>query len=485
MIQSVFTLIITITALLNFFLLIFMIFLEHRKPENIIAWMTVLTFLPIFGFLLYVVFGSGLSARVRRMIKKKAVSEHDMIRNINGIESLEDAKLDGVTKNDHQLVSLCYNFGAYPLPGNDVKIFTNGLDKIKSLKNDIKNAKKSINIEYYIFENDKVGTEIMSLLCQKAAEGVDVKLIYDSIGSRKAPRRFFKKLEQFGGQIGEFFPPFMHIRLINLKLNYRNHRKVVVIDGSIAYTGGVNIRDDHMSRHKKLKPWRDTHIRIEGSGVYALQNIFLDDWRYCKNDTTPLKLYLENGYFPSPEIKGEATIQAISSGPDSDIQKIKETFIQMITNAKRRVYIQTPYFIPDDTFFSALRIAVKSGIDVRIMVPGIPDKKTVYLASLSYLKEMAEIGVKIYLYKGFLHSKVILVDENKLSVGTCNTDNRSFGLNFEDTVIIYNEKLNNEYYDIYKEDIKNSQPASLKYFQKRKGLTKLLQAIMRLLSSLL
>ena len=236
--------------------------------------------------------------------------------------------------------------------------------------------------------------------------------------------------------------------------------------------------------HKKLRPWRDTHIRIEGSGVYALQNIFLDDWRYCKNDNTPPLIYLENGYFPSPKICGNATIQAVSSGPDSDVQKIKETFVQMIINAKEKVYIQTPYFIPDDVFFAALRIAKKSGVDVRIMVPKKPDKHTVYLVTLSYLKEMSELGIRIYLYDGFLHSKTILVDDNKLSIGTCNMDNRSFGLNFEDTVMIYSKELNKEYYNIYEEDIKNSQEVNVNFFQKKRWITKFLQAIMRLLSSL-
>ena len=335
-----------------------------------------------------------------------------------------------------------------------------------------------------IFADDKTGKEVMDILCKKAREGLDVKLIYDSIGSRKAPRRFFRKLEKAGGQVGEFFPPFMHIRLINLKLNYRNHRKLAIIDGMIGYTGGVNIRDDHLGKNKKLSPWRDTHIRIEGGGCYALQNIFLDDWRYCKNDNTPPKLYLENGLFPSPKIFGNATIQVVNSGPDSQIQKIKETFVQMITNAKERVYIQTPYFIPDDVFTSALRIAASSGVDVRIMVPFIPDKKTVYLATLSYLKEMAEMGIKIYLYNGFLHSKAILIDSNKLSIGTCNTDNRSFGLNFEDTVIIYSNELNKEYSKIFEKDISKSKEVGINYFQKKRWITKLLQAIMRLLSSL-
>lgn len=479
-----FTISFTVVVCINFLLSIGMVFYEKRKPENIIAWLTVLTFLPIIGFLLYVVFGSGLSVTTRRMIKKKSISERDIIRNIDGIQTLEEAKLDGILKDDQELVTLCYSFGSYPIPGNDIKIFTNGKDKIEALKKDILNAKESINIQYYIFANDKTGKVIMDLLCKRAREGIDVKLIYDSIGSRKAPRRFFKKLEKAGGQVGEFFPPLFHIRNLNLKLNYRNHRKIVAIDGRIGYTGGINLRDDHMGLDKKIKPWRDTHIRVEGSGVYALQNSFLDDWRYCTNDNTPPKLYLENGYFPSPKICGTATVQFVTSGPDSQVQKIKETFVKMIINAKKRVYIQTPYFIPDDVFFAALRIAINSGVDVRVMVPNVPDKKTVYLATLSYLKEVADMGVKVYLYNGFLHSKTILVDDNKLSIGTCNTDNRSFGLNFEDAMIIYSESLNKEYENIFDNDMKNSIEVNSEFFKKKKWITKMLQAIMRLLSSL-
>ena len=266
--------VITIGACLNFLLLIGMVFLERRKPDNIIAWLTILTFLPLIGFLLYVIFGSGLSVRTRRMIRKKSISERDIVRNIDGISSLENATLDEAVAAHHDLATLCYNYGAYPLPGNDIEVFKNGEDVFVSIKKALLSAKNSINIEYYIFANDKIGKEIMDILCQKAREGVDVKLIYDSIGSRHAPRRFFSRLEKAGGQVGEFFPPFMHIRLINLKLNYRNHRKIIVIDGKIGYTGGINIREDHLGHDKKLTPWRDTHIKIEGSGVYGLQNIF-------------------------------------------------------------------------------------------------------------------------------------------------------------------------------------------------------------------
>lgn len=469
---------------INFLLLISMIFLEKKKTENILAWMTTLTFLPVIGFVFYIVFGSGLSVRVRRMMKKKAISERDIIRNIEGIETLEQVKVNDIYKNDIGVVALGYSFGAYPLPGNDIKVFSDSQKSYESLKKDIRNAKNLINVEYYIFADDKTGKEFMDLLCQKAKEGVEVNLIYDSIGSRKAPRRFFRKLEKAGGRVGEFFPPLLGLRLANFKMNYRNHRKIVVIDGKIGYTGGVNIRNDHMGLDKKLKPWRDTHIRIEGAGVYGLQNIFVDDWRYCTKDSTPPKLYLENGYFPSPEIKGDCAVQVLSSGPDDKVQKIKEAYIKLITSAKNRVIIQTPYFIPDDAFVSALRIAIKSGVEVKIMVPSVPDKRAVYLASLSYLRDMAEIGAKIYLYNGFLHSKTLLVDFNKLSIGSCNIDNRSFALNFEDTVLIYSKDINKEYYQTFTRDVKNSQEVDLSFFKKKNWLVKMLQTFMRLFSAL-
>lgn len=478
-----YTIIITIILAGNFLLMLSMIFLEKKKPQSIISWLTVLTFLPVIGFLFYLILGSGLSFRTRRMMRKKAISEHDIISKIDGIQTLEQARTDGLTNQDREVVTLCYNFGAVPCPGNDVKMYNWGREKLADLKRDIKNARYSINMEYYIFADDKTGREVMDLLCKRAKEGVDVKLIYDSVGSRKAPRKFFKQLVKAGGHVAEFFPPFLHMRLINLKLNYRNHRKIVVIDGSIAYTGGINIRDDHMGRDKKLTPWRDSAIRLEGSGAYALQNIFLDDWRYATNDSTPPGVYLVNGYFPKARICGDVMTQVVSSGPNSPDQQIKEVFVKLITSAKSRVYIQTPYFVPDDVFISALRIAVKSGVDVRIMAPKIPDKKSVWLVTLSYLKEMAETGAKIYLYDGFLHAKTILIDDNKLSIGTCNTDNRSFGLNFEDTAILYSNTLNEKYSETFENDLKRCDEVGTEYFKQKRWLTKFLQAVFRLLAA--
>lgn len=470
---------------LNFFLLFFMIFLEKKKPQSIIAWMTILTFLPAIGFLFYVLLGSGLSVRTRRMIRKKKISEKDLLKKFDWKETLGNLALSSEIIEDKEIAEFCFNQGVYPCLYNNVKIFNFGMEKITALKEDLLNAKSTINMEYYIFANDHVGREIMEILIQKAKEGVKVKLLYDSVGSKKTRKSFFNRLKKAGGQVADFFPPFLHIRMINLKLNYRNHRKIVVIDGKIAYTGGINIRDDHMGACKRLRPWRDTHIRIEGSGAFPLQNLFLNDWRYAFKEDEKADDYIKEGYFNAPTKKGSVAMQVLSSGPDSQSPQIKEAFIKLITNAKKRVYIQTPYFVPDDAFYSAIRIAVQSGVDVRIMLPKKPDKKVVYLPTLSYAKEMADMGIKIYLYHGFLHSKTMIIDDNKLSIGTCNMDNRSFSLNFEDTVLIYSKEKNEEYTRQFAKDLTNSTYADTEYFKRFPLLRKMGQAFFRLLSPLL
>lgn len=468
---------------LNFLIAISMIFFERRKLTSIISWLTVLTFLPWIGFLLYIIFGSGLSIRVKKLIKNHKLYETEYDEQIKKyFSSEEDKKLDPAVPG---IVKCCYYYGSILCPKNDIKIFTSGEDKLNALIADLENAKQSINIEYYIFADDKTGQRVMNTLIKKAKEGVNVRLIYDSIGCLGAPRRFFRKLKKAGGEVAEFFPPFAHIRMINLKMNYRNHKKIVVIDGKIAYTGGVNIRDDHMGKKKKLSPWRDTHIRMTGTCVYPLQNAFLNDWRYVKKENVEPHVYMEKGYFPEPETDGDAFVQVITSGPDSPLHNIEDAYIKLITNARKEILIQTPYFIPDEAFMTALRVAIASGVKVKIMVPYKPDHQTVFWVTQSYLKEFAELGAEIYFYDGFLHSKTLVVDDGILSIGTCNLDNRSFSLNFEDTVIIYSKEKNEEYKSYFEEDLKHCFMADVKYFKKKFFLTKFAQAIFRLFSPIL
>ncbi len=461
-----------------------MIFIERRQLASVISWLTVLTFLPGVGLIFYIIFGSGLSIRVRRLISNHKIYEVEYDQKIKKYFSSEK-ELTDEQKEYLDIVRCCYYYGSILCPQNDVKIFRWGEEKLKALLEDLENAKETINIEYYIFADDKTGKAVMDVLIRKAKEGVKVKLIYDSIGCLGAPRRFFRKLKKAGGEVAEFFPPFAYIRLINLKMNYRNHKKIVVIDGKIAYTGGINLRDDHMGKSKKLSPWRDTHIRITGTGVYPLQNIFLNDWRYVKKETLHSSAYIEQGLFPEPETVGNAYLQVVVSGPDTSVNEIKEVYMKLITNAKKEILIQTPYFVPDEPFISAIRIALSSGVKVKIMVPSKPDHRTVFWATQSYLKEMVELGVEVYLYDGFLHSKVLVIDDNILSVGTCNIDNRSFSLNFEDTVIMYSEELTSQYKEFFNEDRQNSVNVDILYFKRKFLLTKFAQAIFRLFSPIL
>lgn len=466
---------------LNFLVMISMIFVERRKLTSVISWLTVVSILPGLGFVIYLIFGSGLSIRVRRLISKFELYESRYDEELKEyFSSEENAK--SLRMEDTEIIQLCHNFGSILCPANDVKIFTNGEEKMESLLHDIENAKTSINIEYYIFADDKIGKQVMNALIKKAKEGVQVQLIFDSIGSLRAPRRFFRKLKKAGGKVGEFFPPFLGIRLLNLKMNYRNHRKIVVVDGNIAYTGGINIREDHMGHKKKLAPWRDTHIRITGAGASALQNIFLNDWRYIKKEKISPNTYIAKWFFPEPKREGDVCLQVLTSGPNEQTKKIKEAYLKLIMNAKKEIVIQTPYFVPDDGLMEALRIALMSGVKVKIMVPKKADHKAVYLVTLSYLKDIVNFGADVYFYNGFLHSKTLMVDDNKTSIGTCNFDNRSFSLNFEDTVLMYSEKITAEHKEYFAKDIENSLHADILYFKKKRWLTKFLQSIFRLFS---
>lgn len=469
---------------LNFLLMLSMIFLERKKLSSVISWVTVLTFCPILGYFVYMIFGSGLSLRVKRMIARHKLYAVEYDEAISQY-LMQDEQIKKQLAADDGVIKCCNSYGSVLCPYNKVDIFCWGEDKINALLKDLESAKESINIEYYIFGDDEVGKKVMAVLIKKAREGVKVRLIYDSVGCLHAPRRFFKKLKKAGGEVGEFFPPFAYVRLINLKMNYRNHKKIVVIDGKIAYTGGINIRDDHMGKKKRVSPWRDTHIRIVGSGVYPLQNIFLNDWRYIKKEKFSSKKYIEEGLFPNPVEGGDAHLQVVVSGPNNDVQAIKEVYIKLITGAKKSILIQTPYFIPDEAFISALRIALASGVDVKIMLPAKPDYRSVFWVSLSYLKDFVELGAEVYLYDGFLHSKTLVVDGDKLSIGTCNLDHRSFGLNFEDTVILYSKQLNAQYRDIYAQDLIHCKSADTTYFKHKRWLNKFAQALFRLFSPIL
>jgi cardiolipin synthase len=363
---------------------------------------------------------------------------------------------------------------------NNIKIYTDGNDKFDDLLKDIEAAKHHIHIMYYIVRNGTLSKRIIDALTKKAKEGVEVRFLYDAVGSMRLSKKIFRELLAAGGHVSSFFPS--RIPLINIRMNYRNHRKLAIIDGKTGYIGGFNIGDEYLGLDKRYGLWRDTHLRVTGSAVLQMQGHFLLDWDLASKES----IDYDNGYFPISEHEGTAGMQILASGPDDEREQIKLAYLKIILSAKDRLYIQTPYFIPDQSLMDALRIAANSGVDVRMMIPAVPDHKLVYWASYSYLKGLLTIGVKCYLYeKGFLHAKTIIADDKVASVGTANIDIRSFKLNFEVNAFIYDEAKAGELSNIFINDMKDSKELTLVQYKSRPRLHQAVESVARLLSPIL
>lgn len=473
-----------IVIFLNIISAITVIFLERKKPSSTWAWLLVLYFLPFVGFLLYLLLG--------RQLRKKHLFRWDGKKDI-GIDRLITYQIEALKKNQldfrndhvqdyrHLIYMNLTTNNAVLTQDNAVHIFDDGREKFEALIKDILAAKNHIHIQYYIFKLDNLGQRIYNTLLKKAKQGVKVRILYDEMGSRDVRKRHFKELIELGGEVEVFFPSILP--LINPRLNFRNHRKIVVIDGRIGYIGGFNVGDEYLGLSDRFGYWRDTHLRIEGSSVHPLQTRFILDWNQAsaKNDIN----YAER-YFPIIPQKGTSALQIISSGPDTEWEVIKNNYLRLITNAKRYIYIQSPYFIPDESFFDAIRVASLAGIDVRIMIPNKPDHMFVYWATYSYVGQLVEAGAKIYHYeKGFIHAKMIVVDDEVASVGTANIDVRSFSLNFEVNAVLYDPALAHRLAEIFEHDILDSSELTKELYLNRSNAVKFKESISRLLSPIL
>ncbi len=362
----------------------------------------------------------------------------------------------GKVKNQeyHSLIELLSRNSESPLfRDNSIKIFKDGNEKFEYLKKELLNAKHHIHLEYYIVKNDDIGNEIKDILIKKAKEGVKVRFIMDRVGSIGIKRSYIKELKDNGidvVQYSYFLAPLL--RYINTQINYRNHRKIVVIDGKTGFIGGINIGDEYLGKGK-LGYWRDTHLMIKGDFVMGLQAVFMDDFATIKAVNDEMFTYGDNFkvYFPKMHEYDGKVMQLVKSGPDSQFQSIMQTIFKMITLAKDHIYITTPYFVPNDSIMNAIKVASLSGVDVRILFPGRYDHLVVYYASRTYLEELIKYGVKIYFYdeKSFIHAKTIMVDGEICTVGTANMDIRSFELNYEINAVIYDEETTENLENIF------------------------------------
>lgn len=480
----------TAVYLINFLIVLNLIFRDKRNIETTVAWILILSTIPPLGFVLYLSFGRGISKdnmfKIKeaedKIIKSSILDTHVKLGYANKFEP-------NIVEHRDMIYALANSNNAHFTDNNSVDIYSECNGFFDSLLDELRQAKKYINIQFYIFKDDDIGNQIIDILLDKVKEGVEIRLLYDAVGSRLFSDKSIIKLKKGGVKVGSFFPSFM--KIVNFNLNYRNHRKIVVIDGKVGFVGGNNIGDEYLGKDSKFGNWRDTHLKLTGDCIRDLNIRFILDWRYTTKEDLDLNKYFNYDCYTTTSTNSHSNnigIQIVSSGPDiTELDEIKYGYIKMIQNAKKYVYIQSPYFILDKTLTDTIKIACLSGVDVRIMIPSKPDHPFVYWASYSYAGELLKFGAKLYTYdeNSFLHAKTIVMDDAVCSIGTANMDIRSFELNFEVNAFIYSSEISQKQKSIFENDILNSREITLDLYNSRSTSVKVKESISRLLSPVL
>ncbi len=452
------------------------VLMDNRQPVKTMAWVMAVMFMPVVGIILYFFFGQDTR-------KEKLISQHslDLLTKSSMLEFAVQKDLVIPEENKTLVKLFASQNWALPFKDNDIDIFTDGYSFFNALFNDIGAARESIHLDTYIFENDALGRILADILIDKAKEGVEVRVIYDDVGCWNVRDDFFKRMRNAGITVKPFMPVLFPA--FTSKVNYRNHRKLCVIDGKTGFIGGMNIAKRYITGDGKQK-WRDTHLRIRGGAVYAIQRAFLVDWYFVSGN-----LISDRKYYPELQStkKNDIIVQIVTSSPVSPWPDIMQGYVRILLEARRYVYMETPYFLPTETVMSAMRIAALAGVDVRIMIPRKGDAKFVEWASRSYVFETIQAGVKVYLYRsGFNHSKLLVCDDSICTCGSTNIDFRSFENNFEANAFIYDKKTALRFKQIFMDDIKSSTYVTLRMISKKRPfLKRLWESLVRLLSPLL
>ncbi len=449
----------TLIYLFNFLLVINIIFKQKSNPHNTWAWLFFLCFFPAIGLLLFLFFGRNNSNDLQ-ILKKR-----------NEDLNLED-KFNNYFKN---YTSFFYknNFN----DNNEINIFFNGKDKFDSLFDDLKNAKQYIHIQYYIIKNDEVGNTLINILEQKAKEGIEVKLLIDYMGSLRTKKSFLKKLNKIASI------SYFKLNILS-RINTHNHRKICIIDGQCAYIGGFNVGDEYLGKNDKFGFWRDLHIKIKGNSISLIQLSFIKDWNFANKYKTNL-LYITPTYFPETKINNKCSVSICTSGVDTT-NNVYLTFNDLITKAKKSIYIITPYFVPNETILDNLKLASLNGVNINIIVPNTKDHPFVKYANMAYFNELLDFNINFFLYeKGFIHSKLIIIDKKICSIGSANMDNRSFKINFEISAIIDDKTVTKQVTEQFFNDLRNSRAYTKNDFDNRSNITIIKENISKLISPLL
>jgi cardiolipin synthase len=481
--NSVLGYVIIVTYVVNFVISILIIFVERKNPAATLSWIMILFLIPVGGLILYVFLSQNIARqKIFRLTKDEEWLVTNSLEKQNAdIQSGSFVFTTHESKQWRDLIRLNQIYGrAYFTQDNQADIITDGSQLLSRLVADIRDARESINVMFFILKPDNVGREFVDALTDAAARGVRVRLLVDALGSRFINEAFLQHFLKAGGEYALFFPPMF--KLINKRLNYRNHRKLVIIDDAIGYVGGFNVAREYLGLKKKFGYWRDTHLRIRGGSVQDMNYRFLLDWRFASKE----QVDISKVFFEPPHPAGATGVQIVSCGPDSERQEIKRAFMKMITSATKNIYIQTPYFVPDQSILESLKMASQSGVDVRIMIPCKPDHMFVYWATYSFIGEMLKDGARVYIYEnGFLHAKSMTVDGEVATVGSANFDNRSFKLNFEANAFLYDAHFTKELEKVFKDDLKLCRQMTYKEYLLRPFRIRLKESLSRLLSDFL
>ncbi|QES89950.1 cardiolipin synthase [Rhizosphaericola mali] len=463
------------------------IVLNTKNTSKTLAYLLLVIFLPLLGIIIYLLL--GINQRKNKLYSRKLLADQDIDKSITDyFHSLNTAAFlsqnESLLRQEKTARFVAKDSFSPVLLHNDVKILNNGELTFPEIFHSIEKAKSHIHIEFYIIENDQTGKQLKELLIKKAQQGIQVRIIYDDFGSMGIRNEYAEELRKYGVEIY----PFMKLKFVQFanRVNYRNHRKIVIVDGITSFVGGLNISDRYRNdlNSKQHSYWRDTHIRIDGLATYSLQNIFLCDWNFAANQyLTP-----NEDFFPQIKEKSKfnKTIQIVSSGPDSENPTIMFALMQAIASAQEEVLITTPYFIPSSSVLNILKISAISGVKIKILVPFHSDSKIVGAATSAYFDDLLDVGIEIYQYKkGFIHSKTMVCDREIAIIGTANMDIRSFDLNFEVNAHIYNPTIAQELAANFYDDINNADKINPAIWKERSVSEKLISNIAKLSSSLL
>ncbi|MCZ4693436.1 cardiolipin synthase [Ancylomarina euxinus] len=458
------------------------VILENRSPQKTISWILVLILVPIIGLVSYLVFGQ--SYRKQKMFNLKELGDLKWLQTLSQdqkgkLEINEYLKNERIHEKKNVMTLLLNNSKALLTGHNKVNILNDGEETFTEIYRSLRKAREHIHLEYYIIEDSELASELREILLERARAGVEIRIIYDAVGSWKLSQEYINSLREAGIKIHAFLP--VRFPILTSRINYRNHRKIIVIDGKTAFVGGLNFADRYKYGIPGIGIWRDTHLKIVGEAASSLQIVFLIDWYFVRQE-----VLLDEKYRPNFKVNELCLIQIVSSGADSDWASILQSYFSAIASAKQNVYISSPYFMPNESILMALKTAAMSGVDVRVLIPKKSDSTMTFYGTLSYIEELLEAGVKIFFYKaGFNHSKIMMVDGIISTVGTANMDIRSFEQNFEVNALVYDENITLELRTRFLEDLEQSDQIDLISWQKRSKAQKLKESMARIFAPLL